>query len=1066
MKRLGARLVILCLLSVSLLAAGPPPGPTEPLIISVVPVEAQIGQQVLISGVNFGTSPQVTFNGTSAAVVGHRPDQQALVVTVPAGASSGSVIVTNTDTAQASNVAAFTVLPGTYTPTCTVVGTLTDPSPGPVAGAVAVAVDPLTEEFVAIDLSDAVGSYSVALPAAGQYGIAFLPPAGDPLVEDFTLASCGSTIDHQFAPGLSVGGTVRSNDAPNDPIPNASIQIAAVDNSYVTITDATGSFEVFVPPAVYDLVVQGPIGGRHVLFDQTGLSIGGDTSLGDIFLDSGVLLSGSVDWRDGPDSGPLAGKYVILFDLVGTPGGLGTTIADGQFWLPAPVADGYLMVVAGDHPDLIDQVIQRVDLPGDTELDHPLAVYSTGPQLPVDPTIVEVPEFALQEGQPLVVTAINVDGSTVEAQFLDGGGARVDGVDTVVDAQRGIVATRVPAGAVTGPVHVRVDGIDSPGYPVTIDPGVFAPGPFTLSGTVTDGTNPVAGAVVALVILGCPSETIVGYTTTDGAGNYTLQHATGDYFLFVLPTLSSGLVPMGFDASGLSGNQTLDPAVSTGHLIDVHVVDSGFGPVGASGTGIPVSWVSAEATLLEFGDEMLTDGAGQGRLNVPTGEHEFFAAGPFLGRYLVSSAIQTITGDFDFGDVELDSGYFIEGRVVDSSGVAMAGVEVTVFDATSFDEVARTRTVGTAGQFRVALPLGLYHLEFEAPPGLDYFIPQTDPLELWTDTTLYPAVQAQDAGHVQGTVYQADGVTPVAGIPISAYETATGSWIASTGICDDGTYDLRVPAGSYRIKADAIFGSPCLAEAWFDSTAYSCEATSIAVTPPGRTPGIDFSLEPAGGLSGRVVDEFGAGLAFASVCVDEGPGSPPCHISCADTDLGGYYDLAGLAVGNGYRVQFVTGLYPTECWNDHPSCNAYDPVSVNECQTTFGIDSGLGFAAGPVPDGALVPGAPMTARYDSTLDLLTIDWQPTCNAEGHVLYFGQLGNFGTYTEAVCDVGIDGTVEMTAPVGDLFWIIAGTNGTREGSYGLDSVGFERPSDGGALCGLAQDLNATCLPPASP
>jgi hypothetical protein len=79
-----------------------------------------------------------------------------------------------------------------------------------------------------------------------------------------------------------------------------------------------------------------------------------------------------------------------------------------------------------------------------------------------------------------------------------------------------------------------------------------------------------------------------------------------------------------------------------------------------------------------------------------------------------------------------------------------------------------------------------------------------------------------------------------------------------------------------------------------------------------------------------------------------------------------------------------------------------------------------------------------------------------------VLYIGNLGDYGSYTQAVCDIGVDGEFILDSTPNDIFWIIVGRNGSNEGSYGFDSNGFQRPALGGSLCGLSQDLSATCVP----
>ncbi|NIM64344.1 MAG: hypothetical protein GTO30_22620, partial [Acidobacteria bacterium] len=51
----------------------------------------------------------------------------------------------------------------------------------------------------------------------------------------------------------------------------------------------------------------------------------------------------------------------------------------------------------------------------------------------------------------------NLGGAAVDVLFSDGIGGFVAGTGTAVDAARAFVVTRVPAGAATGEVKIRVD---------------------------------------------------------------------------------------------------------------------------------------------------------------------------------------------------------------------------------------------------------------------------------------------------------------------------------------------------------------------------------------------------------------------------------------------------------------------------------------------------------------------------------------------------------------------------------------------------------------------------------
>src|SRR5215471_13076812 len=80
-----------------------------PSISSLTPNTGAVGSSVVIAGSNFGTSQgTVTFNGTPATV--STWSASSITATVPAGATTGNVVVTSLGGAQ-SNGSSFTVTP-------------------------------------------------------------------------------------------------------------------------------------------------------------------------------------------------------------------------------------------------------------------------------------------------------------------------------------------------------------------------------------------------------------------------------------------------------------------------------------------------------------------------------------------------------------------------------------------------------------------------------------------------------------------------------------------------------------------------------------------------------------------------------------------------------------------------------------------------------------------------------------------------------------------------------------------------------------------------------------------
>jgi hypothetical protein len=346
--------VVLACLFVSGVWAAPaaliPPDPADPLIFGVRPTEAQQGQQVRIDGFNFGSAPQVTFNGVAAPIIEHRPDYAELYVVVPSGASSGPLIVTNTNTAESSNQAAFIVAPGSYTPVCTIVGTITDNTMAALADTVVAATDP-DSGFAGLDLSDASGNYSIGLAAAGEYRLFIMPPHGTPFVSTSSLVNCPGTLNHQFVVGSELSGTFVENQTPFDPVPNAlAMAYLQGGGNYTNVSDAIGDFSLRVPDGTYNLLVIGPVGGRQIAQILAGIVVSGDTSLGDVALDLGSILSGVARYQDDAGTGPLAATPLELGGSLGEFAGYGYTIVDGSFWLAGQPGTDNTLYVGG--PDL------------------------------------------------------------------------------------------------------------------------------------------------------------------------------------------------------------------------------------------------------------------------------------------------------------------------------------------------------------------------------------------------------------------------------------------------------------------------------------------------------------------------------------------------------------------------------------------------------------------------------------------------------------------------------------------------------------------------------------------
>jgi hypothetical protein len=117
-------------------------------------------------------------------------------------------------------------------------------------------------------------------------------------------------------------------------------------------------------------------------------------------------------------------------------------------------------------------------------------------------------------------------------------------------------------------------------------------------------------------------------------------------------------------------------------------------------------------------------------------------------------------------------------------------------------------------------------------------------------------------------------------------------------------------------------------------------------------------------------------------------------------------------------------------------------------------------AAGTVPDGAGVPGVPLTVSLSA--GSMTLNWGSSCAVgdTDYEVYEGALTGPFTYTHAekLCTTGGLTATTFPAPAGNAYYLIVPRDGVSEGSYGQRSGGAELPQ-GTSAC-LPQQIAAAC------
>jgi len=123
-----------------------------------------------------------------------------------------------------------------------------------------------------------------------------------------------------------------------------------------------------------------------------------------------------------------------------------------------------------------------------------------------------------------------------------------------------------------------------------------------------------------------------------------------------------------------------------------------------------------------------------------------------------------------------------------------------------------------------------------------------------------------------------------------------------------------------------------------------------------------------------------------------------------------------------------------------------------------------GVLVGAPGEASVDPAGQMRAARNDSTGNIDVTFTPACDSNDHTIYYGDLAAVSSYAYSgeVCAVGQSGSVSFDPGLGSWFFLVVGTDGSVEGSYGKNYLGAERPEHTGASCELPQDLTGTCVP----
>ena len=183
-------------------------------------------------------------------------------------------------------------------------------------------------------------------------------------------------------------------------------------------------------------------------------------------------------------------------------------------------------------------------------------------------------------------------------------------------------------------------------------------------------------------------------------------------------------------------------------------------------------------------------------------------------------------------------------------------------------------------------------------------------------------------GSISGHVYKADGVTPIANVYVIAISGLGYGYSDNTA--GDGSYTITsLPTDSYTVSAMA----PNYVTEYYQDTCLFSSATPVYVTAPNNTPGIDFTLDIGGIISGHVYQVDGVTpIPGASIVANSNSGW-----GSAITGGDGSYTITSLPTDN-YTVSAKAPNYLTEYYQDTCDYISAIPVPVTSSNNVPNID--------------------------------------------------------------------------------------------------------------------------------
>jgi hypothetical protein len=566
----------------------------------------------------------------------------------------------------------------------------------------------------------------------------------------------------------------------------------------------------------------------------------------------------------GDTSHPLGNVDIQLFDSTTNTAYDAVSLNDGSFLIPSVSAGTYDVHFGGFVSTGTTQLVV-----GSAGLANVQFVVAPGGR--ITGSVIEGPGGVPAQG--LVVTAEAADGTT----FTTATG--LDGTYQLASLPAGVYGVQAGGGALS---RALVSGVNVAAGGVSPNVDLVVQAAATLSGTVRGSGGPVSGAVVVALAADGSGFSAV----TDATGAYTITGLSGQ--AYTLSASSPGLVTSKIDNVQPAAGGSLtgeDFTLTTGGSVTGRITQ------GAGGSAAPDVFLTLQGTAGTFSSQADTNG-NYSVTGLPPGSYVLTTSSPNF--MTVSTTVTVAAGAATTANLTTAPLGTVTGTVTNTAtGLPLPNVIVQATQVAG--EVTSALTDAHGSYQLVGLDAGAYQIVLgdEGTPG----VAQT-PVTLTPSTpTAVANLSIAAAGTLSGTVFGADGVTPVPAAQVSLLSAGVQVLTMSTDA--QGRYVFVVlAAGTYELQASAVgLAFP------------SIEA--VAVNGGAQQTGRNFQAGSAQ-ITGVVQDGVsGQPIDASTVTIEQtNPGQAPVAVEELTTAAAGGFTLAN-AVPGVYRITASAGTYAT-----------------------------------------------------------------------------------------------------------------------------------------------------------